>query len=299
MDVLDAAKRAVALAQHGGEPVAARHRGHGLAAHVGLGGKAIGDHPAVADPGDHRLHFGMIDAQHRRAVERHVLDEFDKGLLHRVEAAVVIEVFGIDVGDDRDRAVEPQERAVALVGLDHHPFAGAEPGVGTVAVDDAAVDHRGIDPAGIEQRGDHAGGGGLAVGAGDRDRALQPHQFGEHFGAAHDGNAGFERGGDFGVVALDRGRGHHHRRLAEILRGMADHYLDPALAQALDDIALGNVGALHAVAEVVHHFGNARHADAADADEMDRADVGGDAFHWVAPKLRMCFDKLSMSECCN
>ena len=36
---------------------------------------------------------------------------------------------------------QAQEGAVALVGLDHHPVAGAEPGVGAVGVDDAAVDH--------------------------------------------------------------------------------------------------------------------------------------------------------------
>ena len=61
----------------------------------------------------------------RDAVERHVLDELDERLLDRVEAAIMVEMLGIDVGDDRDRAVEPQEAAVALVGLDHHPVADA------------------------------------------------------------------------------------------------------------------------------------------------------------------------------
>ena len=55
---------------------------------------------------------------------------------------------------------------------------------------------------------------------------------------------------------------------------MADRDRDAALAQALDDIAVGDVRALHLVAEDVHHLGDAGHADAADADEMDGADVG-------------------------
>src|SRR5690606_16934357 len=58
---------------------------------------------------------------------------------------------------------------------------------------------------------------------------------------------------------------------------VANQHLDPARAQPLHRSAFGEVGALHAVAEVVHHFGDARHADAADADEMDRPNVGGHA----------------------
>ena len=53
----------------------------------------------------------------------------------------------------------------------------------------------------------------------------------------------------------------------------------PSLAQPLDDIGVGDVRALHLVAQDVHHLGDARHADAADADEVDRADVGADAPH--------------------
>ena len=126
----------------------------------------------------------MVDAQHREPVEGHVLDELDERVLDPVEAAVMLEMLGIDVGDDRDRAVEPQEAAVALVGLDHPPVALAEPGVGAVAVDDAAVDHGRVEPAAVEQRRDHRGRRRLAVGAGDRDGLLHPHQLGEHFGAA-------------------------------------------------------------------------------------------------------------------
>ena len=69
----------------------------------------------------------------------------------------------------------------------------ADLGVGAVGVDDAAVDHRRVQPAGVQQRGDHRGGGGLAVGAADRDRELQPHQLGQHLGPAHQ-RAGAARG---------------------------------------------------------------------------------------------------------
>ena len=82
-----------------------------------------------------------------------------------------------------------------------------------------------------------------------------------------------------GIAALDRGRADHDRGVAEIVGAMADRHRDAGLAQPLDDVVLGDVRALHLVAELVHHLGDARHADAADADEMDRADVGAQRLH--------------------
>ena len=48
---------------------------------------------------------------------------------------------------------------------------------------------------------------------------------------------------------------------------------DAALAQPRHVVVVGQVRALHLVAERRHDFGDAAHADAADADEMDGADV--------------------------
>ena len=110
--------------------------------------------------------------------------------------------------------------------------------------------------------------------AGDRDRLLHAHQLGEHFRALDDRQAPLDRRFDFRIAAADGGRDHDDRGIAEILGFLADHDRDAELAEPFDDIALGNVGALHLVAELVHHLGDAGHADAADADEVDRPDVG-------------------------
>ncbi len=66
---------------------------------------------------------------------------------------------------------------------------------------------------------------------------------------------------------------------ARFSAAMADLDRDAEVAQALDVGALGDVAALHLVAEVVQDLGDAAHADAADADEMDGADVEGKAAH--------------------
>src|SRR3546814_7848738 len=84
--------------------------------------------------------FRMIEAEQSCAVKRDIANKFDKGVLHPVEAAIMVEMFGIDIGDDRYGAVQAQETAVAFIGFHHHPVAGAKPGVGAVAVDDPAID---------------------------------------------------------------------------------------------------------------------------------------------------------------
>ena len=191
------------------------------------------------DLSDQQLHHRMVRAHHREAVERHVLDESAKRLLHRVEGLEVIEMLRVDIGDDGDVGRQLQEGAVGLVGLHHHPVAGAEPRIGAVGVDDAAVDHGRIEPAGIDQCGNQRGGRGLAVGAADRDAAFEPHQLGQHLGAAHHRQALGARRHELRVIALDRGRHHHHLGVAE--RGGNGRWrnLGALVAQPLDVGAVG------------------------------------------------------------
>ena len=129
----------------------------------------------------------------------------------------------------------------------------------------------GSKPAGVEQRRHQRRRRRLAVGAGDGDALLQPHQLGEHFGPPHHRNAPRPRRRQLGIVALDRGRDDDHRRLAEMRGVMADEDGRAVLAQPLDVGVVAGVRALHLVAEIDQHLGDAGHADAADADEMDGA----------------------------
>ena len=177
------------------------------------------------------------------------------------------------------RRNEPSE----LVGLHHHPVAAADAGVGAVGVDDAAVDHRRIEAAGIEHRGDHRGRRGLAVRAADRDRPFEPHQLAQHLGAPHHRHEAGARRQHLGIVLLDRRRHDHDLGVADIVGAMADLDLDAELGEAARVGAVGEVAALHLVAEIVQHLGDARHADAADADEMDEADIERQRPHAATP----------------
>ncbi len=88
-------------------------------------------------------------------------------------------------------------------------------------MDDAAVDHRWVDATTVEQGGDHRGGGGFAVGACDRDVGAQAHQFGQHLGAAHDGQAKAAGFVQFGVATFDGGRDHDDFGAFEVLGALA------------------------------------------------------------------------------
>ncbi len=153
--------------------------------HIGLRVEAEGHDPPVGDPAHQRLHLGVVGAADGQPVERDVGDEIVKALAQVLDRAPVLHVLGVDVGDDGDGGGQAVEGAVAFVGLDHHPFALPHARVRAIGVDDAAIDHRRVDAAGIEQGGDHRGRRGLAMGAGDGDVGLQPHQLGQHLGAAH------------------------------------------------------------------------------------------------------------------
>ena len=60
---------------------------------------------------------------------------------------------------------------------------------------------------------------------------------------------------------------------ADAFRRMADGDVNAEIAEPLDVGAVGNVRALHLIAQVMQDFGDAAHTNAADADEMQGADV--------------------------
>ena len=70
--------------------------------HIGLRVLAIGNDAAILDFADQRLHHRMIGAHHRKTIERNVLDESAERVLHGVESMEMVEMLGIDIGDDRD-----------------------------------------------------------------------------------------------------------------------------------------------------------------------------------------------------
>ena len=195
-------------------------------------------------------------------------------------------MLGIDVGDDRDVGRQLEESAVGFVGLHHHPVAAAEPRIGAVGVDDAAVDHGRIEAAGVEQ-GRRPSRWSWSCRGCRRSR--------RSFSAASARPASRRAAPPAGAAARAATSSGLSRLIADettttsawsmILGLVADVTVAPLLAQPLDIGVVGGVGALHRVAEIDQHLGDAAHADAADADEMDRPDVARKFHQFDAPRL--------------
>jgi hypothetical protein len=117
----------------------------------------------------------------------------------------MVEMLGIDIGHDRDRREQQQERRVALVGLGHHVLAAAQAHVGAARAQVAANRHGRIEPGFLQDESDERGGRGLAVRA--RDGYAQAHhaqQLAEHLGARDDWNLQRTRTRDFRIGKFHR-----------------------------------------------------------------------------------------------
>ncbi|MNT06440.1 hypothetical protein D3C72_1411050 [compost metagenome] len=196
--------------------------------------------------------------------------KFDEGAFQaRHIVPVGIHVVGIDVGHDGHHRQQIQERRIGLIGLDHDVVALPQPRVGARRVQASADHESGVQVARGKHAGHQAGSGGLAMRAGYRDATLQAHQLRQHDGTRHHGDTRGPRGDHFGVVARHRGGRDDGGRARDVAGHVADGDLHAQPSQAARNRRLVQVGPADRVAQVEQHFGNAAHARAADAYEMD------------------------------
>jgi len=157
-----------------------------------------------------RAEGSIVSAGNDHAIKRHAIHELDEGLFHILHVAIAIHVLAVDVGDDGKNWGQLEERPVALVGFGDEVLRLTEAGIGAHSIDATADDDRGIEAACGKHRRNHGSGGGFAVHARDGDAVLQPHEFGQHFGALDDGDMQAGRFGNFWIVANDGGTGDHN-----------------------------------------------------------------------------------------
>ena len=105
--------------------------------------------------------------------------------------------------------------------------------------------------------------------SGNGDAGFKAHQLGQHQGAGHDGDFLRPRGHHFRIVSAHRRRGDDDLRPGNVLCGVANKGGNAQGLQVLQGGTVGQVRPRDGVAQVVQHFGNAAHARAANADEVN------------------------------
>jgi hypothetical protein len=187
----------------------------------------------------------------------------------------VVEVVGLDIGDDRDGGVVEQERPVALVSLGDEDVAAAVVGVGARVVEIAADREGRVRTAVLQRDREHRRRGRLAVGAGHRDAAPPDHGGSQRGGPRDHRDSPPDGLDDLRVAGPDRRGDHHGLGVGDVVGPVAEMDGRPERAQRDDLAVLLDVAAGHIDAAREVDARDARHADAADAHEVHPAELLG------------------------
>ena len=202
------------------------------------------------------------------------MTELVEALFDVVERFEVVEVIRVDIGDDGDVRGQLEEGVNILARLAYDDIALTDIAV-AAEVGELTADDRGrIKARADQQLTEHRGGGGFAVRAGDRDRAVVAagHDT-EHHTALDGGDALLFCGNQFGVILLDCGSVYDQLRALDILRLMTHVYGDAVAADTVERFALIAVGAREDEALAVQNLCQRAHSRAADTDEVDAFDI--------------------------
>ena len=152
------------------------------------------------------------------------------------------------------------ERRVALIGFGYEVFTLPQPGVRVGALEAAADDEGRVEAALGKHAGYEAGGRGLAVSAGDRDRIAKPHELGEHLGPRNHRHQLLACCGNLGIGFIDRAGDDNGICVADVFFSVADEYGSAQLFEAPGLVVGLEVRALDVITEIQHDLGYPRHA---------------------------------------
>ena len=198
--------------------------------------------------------------------------------LQLLPPAPVLEVVGLDAGDQRDLGAELEERAVALVGLDDEPptvtaAAGRRVPDGVPAGAQLAADDERRPETGLaEHEREHRRRRRLAVASGDGDRPPLRADPGEGVGPPQERDAAPERLGDLDVRVGDRRRPRDGLDIrADVLGTLPHRDLDTEGAQPVEHRRLLDVAAGHLVPHGGEHRRDRGHPRPGGADDVHGA----------------------------
>ena len=112
----------------------------------------------------------------------------------------------LDIGDDGDLWPQTQKHMTVFIGFNHEDFTAADYRIEAGVAHGSADDGAGIDTGLLQNMRDHGSGRGLAVRAGDRDRAETIEQRRHERAPIANRNAALLGSPRFDMFRRDRGR---------------------------------------------------------------------------------------------
>ena len=213
----------------------------------------------------------IVCSDQDRAVHR--LHEPVERLKERIEPSVVLEVVGLQIGDQPEPRGQFQERPIALVCLHHQQVALVPCRSRTDLVHVAANDERRAETGLSQHEGQHGRGGGLAVCAGHGNRLAQSADGTENLGPPVEGDATFEGRPALRICVGHRRGARHHSGFADLVRRMTHADGHAQCSEAIQSGGGLKVRTADGVSHGHQNLGNGAHAGTAHANDVN---VGGD-----------------------
>ena len=216
-----------------------------------------------------RRQVRIVEARDHGAVERHFVREVDERLLQVVEAAVVLQVFVVDVRNHGNRRKQFQKRSIALVRLGHHQLAAVR-AARCCRRRSAARRSPPSDRDPPVRAPARSSTSSSSCRARRRPRSPYCRRISSASISAR-GITGICRRAastDLRVRRAHRRRDHHDVRVADVRGVVPVGDANPQRRQPLGHRRPLLVRPADRVAEIGQQFGDAAHADAADPDEM-------------------------------
>ena len=96
----------------------------------------------------------MVETHNAGTIKRNILHVAHKRIVQVFKTAVMLQMFGVDIGDNAHGRGQTHKSAVAFIGFNHHPVARTKPRIGAIGIDNATIDNGRIEPRSIKHGGD-------------------------------------------------------------------------------------------------------------------------------------------------
>ena len=235
-------------------------------------------HTLAASEGNHLLALDTLNCLEGIGVVAVVNDglachrsEGMEGLDDVFEGAEVVEVIGIDIQDDGGIGFELEVVIHELAGLTHENIARSHAAAAVNRRELAADDRRQVNACIHKDLGQHRGGRGLAVGAGDTDRITIPtgNQT-QHLASLQHRHTGSLGSNQFRIVRHDRSCMHDQVSAFDIFRTLSEGLdFDAHVPDCLQCVRFVVIGTGQMITLRMKDLRQWVHSRTADADKMN------------------------------